>query len=114
LSKWRPARRRYVLTQTGGGSESGLDLAVLDEIYGAGDAHSTERLTGSDVTRRVRALGVVSRHGGSLPIVGCSGLEGLSKHLVAAQDAGQNLVWGKPLPKPDEMRRQLLGLGLRL
>ena len=78
----------------------GFDIAFLDEIYGR------DLMVGLEVTRRLRALGVSSRRGKPLPIVGITGSTG-EHHNRAALEAGQDLVWGKPIPQLHEMREQL-------
>lgn len=58
------------------------------------------------MTRRVREIGVQSGLGGALPIIGASGNEGQS-HNELALAAGQNLIWGKPLPMDAQLQSDL-------
>ena len=80
----------------------GFDIAFIDEIYGA------HPLRGAEVTRRVRQAGIRARGPGNrrLPIVGITGNAG-GRHNEAALASGQDAIWGKPTPKPVEMREQL-------
>ena len=82
--------------------EGVFELAILDHYYG-NEAHA---LTGLDVTLRVREAKIASASGAELPIIGSSGNEGPS-YSQEAFAAGQNAVWGKPLPNRSELERDL-------
>jgi len=81
------------------------DVAFLDENF----AQAGE-LKGSDVMRLVRQH-ERARAGGSrgrrLVLVGVSGDQGRQEYDEAATKAGCDVVWGKPIPTADEMRKQL-------
>ena len=75
------------------------DLVILDEIFGNDNEGA---LTGTQVTRAIRAKGIQSGLGGALPIIG-STVNEAEGHNERAMEAGQMAVWGKPLPADDRM-----------
>ena len=86
-----------------------FDIAVLDESYGS----AADLLKGTDVTRMVREREHAAAGGTSdgpprrvLVIIGCTGFAG-EEHNVMAREAGQDHVWGKPLPEPGVLATDL-------
>ena len=83
-----------------------FDIAFLDEHY------LPNGLTGMEVTRRYREIEASCTVDNSttaqrLVIVGCSGSAGIDGHNQAAHKAGQDLVFGKPLPTAAQMSKLL-------
>ena len=100
--------------------EGNFDLAILDEIYDNGSGNEGKTLRGSDVTRQVRALEAQRLAGAPPPsdghptgtrprmaIIGCTGNAGTPEHASIALGAGQDVIWPKPVPTKDEMRRDI-------
>ena len=79
-----------------------IDVAILDHHFG----NDAELSTGLDVTRRAREANVKSSFGGPILIIGYSGNEGPA-HNELALAAGQDAIWGKPLPQNADMVRDL-------
>jgi len=84
------------------GDEEAFDLCVMDNIFG----HEPDALTGLAATQRIREAQIVTSRGEPLPIIGASGNEGAGFNELAFE-AGQNAIWGKPLPNDAEMLRDL-------
>ena len=81
-----------------------FDLAFLDEHYSDAGA-----LCGRDVTKKVgeheNQTAIAEAH--RLVIIGVTGDQGMSGFDSSSLNGGQDAVWGKPLPKPEEMKEAL-------
>jgi len=80
-------------------SSNNFDLVFLDENYG----HN--KMTGLEVTKRVRELERDERSRKCVPIIGCTGDEGLVHSENARQI--QSSIWGKPVPPREEMETDI-------
>ena len=85
--------------------DKGFDIALVDEHFGNG-----KRLRGTEVTERVREHERVAGECRRLIMIGVTGNQSLGMHNASALTTGQDAVWGKPFPRPVQMRDELLGL----
>jgi len=89
----------------------GFGLVIMDENFDKAsslDRNSTP-MRGSEAIRVLRTEIEPSQNVARIPVISCSGYSDVSnpEHSSALLEAGADIVWGKPLPKKDEMKAML-------
>merc|ERR1712086_1060366 len=84
-----------------------FDVVFLDEHY------TIDGLKGLDVTRQYRQL-EADRAATPALIVGVTGNADIDGHTEKALAAGQDLVFGKPIPSSEQITKLISGLRPRL